>query len=114
MGSQRRITLKFSIRDKFDTLITKNVVPKSKNQRIDHAHAPPLQNEKMLGSQRKLVPRPNSVQRIQKLWFRILKNKGSTTPMPHPTKMNKWSYLYENWHQDQTRHVEFKNHGPES
>ena len=28
--------------DKFDTLITKNVVPRPNNERINHAHAPPL------------------------------------------------------------------------
>ena len=49
MGSERWISLKFDILDKLDTLITKNLIPKSKNQRIDHAHAPPLENEKVVG-----------------------------------------------------------------
>ena len=82
-----RIATKIGTKTKFGTANSKIVVPNPKKQRIDHAHAPPLQNEKMLLSRRKLVPRPNSVRRIQKLWSRILENKGSTTPTPHPTKM---------------------------
>ena len=38
--------------DKFDPLISKIVVPRPKNQKIDHAHAhtPPQENEKIVGS----------------------------------------------------------------
>merc|ERR1711954_139852 len=69
---------KIGTKTKFGTANSKIVVPNLKKQRIDHAHAPPLQNEKMLVSRRKMVPRLNSVRRIQKLWSRILENKGST------------------------------------
>ena len=40
-GSQHRITPKFGIWDKFDTLIPKIVVPRTKNQMVDHVHTPP-------------------------------------------------------------------------
>ena len=43
-----------------------------------------------------------------------LKNKGSTTPTPHPFKMKKCSVRNENWYQDQIWYDEFKNCGPES
>ena len=41
-----RIATKIGTKTKFGTTNSKIVVPNPKKQRIDHAHAPPLQNEK--------------------------------------------------------------------
>ena len=57
----------------------------------------------MFGFQRKLVARANSLRGKRKCWSRWPPTPGTTTPMPHPTKIKKCSVFNESWYVDQTR-----------
>ena len=76
-----------------------------------------MTSRKMLGSLRKLAHISNSVRRIQKSWFRVLKIVwGGVRRMKKKKKRRKngkCSDRNENWYQDQIRCDKFKNHGPE-
>ena len=45
-----RIATKIGIKIKFGTVNSKIMVPRTKNQKVDHVHAPPLENLNVIGS----------------------------------------------------------------
>ena len=68
-----RIAAKIGTKINFGTANSKIVVPSSENLQKKVKKKKKKKKRKMLGSQRKLVPRSISVRRIQKLWSRVLK-----------------------------------------
>ena len=63
-----RFATKIGTKINFGTANSKIVVPSSENLQMKVKKKKKKKKRKMLGSQRKLVPRLNSVRRIQKLW----------------------------------------------
>ena len=130
-----RIATKIGAKIKFGTANSKIMVPSSENLQKKVKKKEKKKKGKVLGSQRKLVSRlnsvrrilgsqrklahiSNSVRRIQKSWFRVLKIVwGGVRRMKKKKKRRKnekCSDRNENWYQDQFRYGEFKNCGPGS
>ena len=68
----------------------------------------------MFGFQRKSVPRLYLVRGKGKCWSRQPPTRGTTTPIPHPSKIKKCSVFNENRYQDYIWCEEKENAGPDN
>ena len=94
------IKLKIGTETNFGAGNSNLTMKKSETQPFDHAHAPPHQNRKATQSSWKLVRRLILVWGNQIWQWKNLKINPSTTPTPHPAKIENLPNRAENWYVD--------------